>query len=68
MQQHTFILDNGISKKEVASTCVQAIADQIRATLFAQYKHAHEMKIYYKKDNYCVDILKQPASSRYVTQ
>ena len=36
MQKHTFIIDNGIEKKrEVASTTLKGIAEQIREALFA---------------------------------
>jgi len=58
-QHHKFIIDNGIEKREVASTTIQKLADQIKESLYEQYKYAENMKIYYKHGARCTDILKQ---------
>ena len=63
MQQHKFIIDNGIEKREVASTSIKVIADQIKTTLFKKYKYAENMKIYYKNGASCTDILKRKAKA-----
>lgn len=55
---HKFIIDNGIEKREVASTTLQSVADQIRKALYEEYQYCVNMKIYYKHEGTCVDILK----------
>lgn len=63
MQKHRFIIDNGIEKREVASTTLKGVAEQIREALFEEYKYAQNMKIYYKHGANCTDILKQKAKA-----
>ncbi|OEK59109.1 MULTISPECIES: hypothetical protein [Staphylococcaceae] len=58
-QYHKFIIDNGIEKREVASTTIQSLADQIKKSLYEKYKYANNMKIYYKYGTACTNILKQ---------
>ena len=58
-QYHKFIIDNGIEKREVASTTIQSLADQIKKSLYEKYKYANNMKIYYKYWTACTNILKQ---------
>lgn len=58
-KHHKFIIDNGIEKIEVASTTIQDLADQIKESLYEEYKYAQNMKIYYKYGTACTNILKQ---------